>query len=101
MRAAFRSLREESSCVLTMSTMIMIWLMITPMVPIQVFLIQFKAMKIIFLITHRLSTIRNADQIAFLEDGRIVEIGSHDELTRLENGRYRAFVETETVETSL
>ena len=56
--------------------------------------------KIIFLITHRLSTIRNADQIAFLEDGRIVEIGSHDELTRLENGRYRAFVETETVETS-
>ena len=56
--------------------------------------------KVIFLITHRLSTIRNADQIAFLEDGRIVEIGSHDELTRLENGRYRAFVETETVETS-
>ena len=56
--------------------------------------------KVIFLITHRLSTIRNADQIAFLEDGRIVETGSHDELTRLENGRYRAFVETETVETS-
>ena len=56
--------------------------------------------KVIFLITHRLSTIRNANQIAFLEDGRIVETGSHDELTRLENGRYRAFVETETVETS-
>jgi ABC-type multidrug transport system fused ATPase/permease subunit len=56
--------------------------------------------KVIFLITHRLSTIRNADQIAFLEDGRIVEKGSHDELTRMENGRYRAFVEAETVETS-
>tara|TARA_B100000953_G_scaffold252816_1_gene215839 strand:- start:63 stop:1763 length:1701 start_codon:yes stop_codon:yes gene_type:complete len=56
--------------------------------------------KVIFLITHRLSTIRNAGQIAFLEDGRIVEIGSHDELTRLENGRYRAFVEAETIETS-
>ena len=56
--------------------------------------------KVIFLITHRLSTIRNAGQIAFLEDGRIVEIGSHDELTILENGRYRAFVEAETIETS-
>ena len=51
--------------------------------------------KIIFLITHRLSTIRNADQIAFLEDGRIAELGSHEELMAREGGRYREFVEAE------
>lgn len=53
--------------------------------------------KVVFLITHRLSTIRNADQIAFLEDGRIVEIGSHDELIARPEGRYRNFVHAETV----
>lgn len=52
--------------------------------------------RIVFLITHRLSTIRNADQIALLEDGRIVEIGSHDELIALPGGRYRNFVRAET-----
>jgi ATP-binding cassette subfamily B protein len=31
-------------------------------------------------ISHRVSTVKNADQIAVLHDGRIVEIGSHDEL---------------------
>ena len=53
--------------------------------------------KVVFLITHRLSTIRDADQIAFLEDGRIVEIGPHDELMARPNGRYRGFVEAETI----
>ena len=52
--------------------------------------------RIVFLITHRLSTIRNADQIAFLEDGRIVELGSHEALIGRPHGRYRAFVEAET-----
>tara|TARA_E500000331_G_scaffold174120_1_gene168131 strand:+ start:1716 stop:3830 length:2115 start_codon:yes stop_codon:yes gene_type:complete len=51
--------------------------------------------KVILLITHRLSTIRNADQIAFLEDGAIVELGRHDELMAKEGGRYRAFVNAE------
>jgi ATP-binding cassette, subfamily B, multidrug efflux pump len=32
------------------------------------------------LISHRVSTVRNADQIAVLNRGRIVEIGTHDEL---------------------
>ena len=53
--------------------------------------------KVVFLITHRLSTIRNADQIAFLEDGRIVEAGSHDELMSIDGGRYRGFVLAETL----
>lgn len=53
--------------------------------------------KVVFLITHRLSTIRNADNIAFLDDGVVVEIGSHEELMSRPDGRYRAFVEAEEV----
>jgi ABC-type multidrug transport system fused ATPase/permease subunit len=33
-----------------------------------------------FIITHRLSTVRNADLIVMMERGKIVEMGSHDEL---------------------
>jgi ABC-type multidrug transport system fused ATPase/permease subunit len=55
--------------------------------------------RVIFLITHRLSTIRNADQIAFLENGEIAELGQHDELMSREGGRYRAFVNAEIVGT--
>lgn len=53
--------------------------------------------RLVFLITHRLSTIRNADKIAFLEDGVIVEVGSHDQLMAIENGRYQRFVNAEEV----
>ena len=52
--------------------------------------------RIIFLITHRLSTIRNADSIALVEGGRIVEHGTHEELMADADGRYRAFVDAET-----
>ena len=55
--------------------------------------------KVVFLITHRLSTIRNADQIAFLADGRIVETGNHEQLMARPNGRYREFVAAETTAT--
>ncbi|WP_422110055.1 type I secretion system permease/ATPase [Bradyrhizobium elkanii] len=41
----------------------------------------------VFVIAHRLSTVRNASRIITLEHGRIVEDGSHDELIRT-NGRY-------------
>ena len=47
--------------------------------------------KVIFLITHRLRTIRQADQVLFVEDGAIVEQGSHESLMGLPGGRYRAF----------
>ena len=49
----------------------------------------------IFLITHRISTIRRADNILYLDEGRIVEDGNHDELMTIENGAYRSFVEAE------
>ena len=54
--------------------------------------------KVAFIVTHRLSTIRTADQIAFLEDGRIAEFGTHNELMAIDNGRYRAFVAAEASE---
>jgi len=38
-------------------------------------------------ISHRFSTVRQADRILFLERGRLVEEGTHDELMRL-GGRY-------------
>ena len=50
----------------------------------------------IFLITHRISTIRRADNILYLDGGRIVESGNHETLMGLEGGRYRGFVEAES-----
>ena len=43
--------------------------------------------KTVFFITHRLSTIRNADQILLMSDGLLAEHGTHDELMNL-SGRY-------------
>ncbi|WP_433415523.1 peptidase domain-containing ABC transporter [Microtetraspora malaysiensis] len=47
-------------------------------------------------IAHRLSTVRDADQILVVERGRIVERGTHDELMRY-GGRYAALTERQTI----
>ncbi|UCS92397.1 peptidase domain-containing ABC transporter [Echinicola marina] len=43
--------------------------------------------KTVVVIAHRLSTVKNADQIVVMEQGKIVELGSHSELINLK-GRY-------------
>jgi len=41
----------------------------------------------VFVIAHRLSTVRNADAILVIEDGRIIERGDHEDLLE-QRGRY-------------
>lgn len=53
-----------------------------------------------FVIAHRLSTVRNADNILVLDKGEIVEQGSHEALIA-ENGIYKKLVETQMDFTSL
>ena len=51
-------------------------------------------------ISHRVSTVRNADRIAVLHSGRIVEIGTHDELIAL-NGYYTDLYNKQLLEEEL
>jgi ABC-type multidrug transport system fused ATPase/permease subunit len=49
----------------------------------------------IFLVTHRLSTVRLADRIVFLDHGKVVETGTPEELLARPGGAYRALVEAD------
>jgi ATP-binding cassette subfamily B protein len=51
-------------------------------------------------ISHRVSTVRNADRIAVLQDGEIVEYGTHDELLAL-NGSYTDLYNKQQLEEEL
>jgi ATP-binding cassette, subfamily B, multidrug efflux pump len=51
-------------------------------------------------ISHRVSTVRNADRIAVLHGGRIVELGTHDELLSL-NGYYSDLYNKQLLEEEL
>ena len=45
----------------------------------------------VFVIAHRLSTVRNADAILVLEKGKVIERGSHDDLLALKGKYYQLY----------
>ena len=50
--------------------------------------------KTVVVIAHRLSTVKNADQIIVLDKGKIVEKGTHNDLTKIQ-GNYYALVKNQ------
>lgn len=49
---------------------------------------QFFKGRTVVIVAHRLSTVKNADQIVVMEKGRITEIGNHNELTARKGAYY-------------
>jgi ATP-binding cassette, subfamily B, multidrug efflux pump len=52
------------------------------------------------IVSHRISTVRDADQILVLDNGRIVERGQHDDLVR-RDGVYAALYQKQLLEEEL
>lgn len=48
-----------------------------------------------FIVAHRLSTIRNADEIFVVGNKTIMEKGTHDELMKIENGEYKKLYDSQ------
>ena len=58
-------------------------------------LAQWGERRIVFLITHRLSTIRRADRVAVIRNGRLIEWGEPQQLIQKDGGAYRRLAEIE------
>jgi ABC-type multidrug transport system fused ATPase/permease subunit len=52
------------------------------------------------IVSHRISTVRDADLICVLDEGLIIEQGTHDELLAL-GGEYSALYERQLLEEEL
>jgi ATP-binding cassette subfamily B protein len=52
---------------------------------------QFMRGRTTLLISHRISTVRDADMIVYLRDGKIIEQGSHDELLAKRGAYYKLY----------
>ncbi len=52
--------------------------------------------RLLIVIAHRMSTIRTADRILFIEAGEIIESGTHEELMAERDGAYRRYVDLQT-----
>ena len=50
--------------------------------------------KTVLIIAHRLSTVKNADQIIVIENGEVLEIGNHTSLTS-KKGKYYELVKNQ------
>lgn len=48
----------------------------------------------VVIVPHRLSTVRNADQIIVIDKGRVAETGTHESLTR-QKGMYYKLVKNQ------
>ena len=50
----------------------------------------------VFIIAHRLSTVRNTSRIAVLNNGKIVELGTHDQLLKNDDGLYKKLYQNQS-----
>ena len=51
-----------------------------------------------FVVAHRLSTLRRADQVIVLEKGSVVERGTHDQLMAVDAGHYRSAADLQSAD---
>ena len=59
-----------------------------------------KLQSTMIIVAHRISTIKNADEILFLEDGTIKERGNHDQLVELD-GEYNQMYQNQLLESEM